>query len=173
LKKICIENGKWLSVGFTGGNIIKIAYNEYNNDIITIDTGRNINLWDDRSKSIKCSYKQEIKTNKICLNENNLILCGVNCEKSHMIKRFDVRKLENVVQSYENPLKSEVSSICPVGSERILIGSIEGKIAMDYFTIDDINKVSLQQNYSFKCHREETETESISYAVNAIAYNQK
>jgi cell cycle arrest protein BUB3 len=107
-------------------------------------------------------------------NSHNLILAGSLPDQNltNIIKIFDLRKIENTpaeVKSYESPLKYETSSICPVNEDAFLIGSIEGKIAMEF--LNDVSTgSSSKQNYSFKCHREETDTSLLVYSVNTLVY---
>ncbi len=54
----------------------------------------------------------------------------------HLIKIYDLRNLNNPSEyiSYESPLKNEARSISALfGSEGFILGSIEGKIAVEYF----------------------------------------
>lgn len=68
---------------------------------------------------------------------------------------------------YDSPLKFEARSSCSLNEgEGFILGSVEGKIAIEYF--NEGNK-----SYGFKCHRDETEDSSFIYPVNTLAMHPK
>jgi hypothetical protein len=116
----------------------------------------------------------------------------------HLIKIFDLRNLDNPSDyiTYESPLKNEARSISALSSrDGFILGSIEGKIAVEYFKeieekfsdettktgkeshfepkLNNINSETniFKQGYSFKSHREEIPNQNriVIHSVEALA----
>eukprot|EP00727_Mastigamoeba_balamuthi_P002483 m51a1_g12231 putative mitotic checkpoint protein BUB3 (333) ;mRNA; r:78625-79997 len=83
---------------------------------------------------------------------------------------YDVRKTSEPEQNRESSLKFQTRVIaCYPDSTGFAIGSIEGRIAMEYF---DMAPEVQAQKYAFKCHRiQSPEGCDIVHPVNAIAFH--
>ena len=93
------------------------------------------------------------------------LVCGCAERK---IRIFDV-STQSVVKDELSPLKYQTRcvSVFPEG-DGYAIGSIEGKVGVQYFQETAQNK-----NFSFRCHRGEGAQQHDVYAVNCIAFNEK
>lgn len=76
---------------------------------------------------------------------------------------FDTRNLTSPAEVKDSPLKNQTRSVvCFPDSSGYAIGSIEGRIAVEYF---DSTAEIQQKKYAFKCHRKG----DLAYPVNALA----
>lgn len=87
------------------------------------------------------------------------------CPDLETVTFYDIRQMNKPYKTIVNMMKTEIASIGYIPKEAMLFGSIEGKIVVDYFD------TSRAQNYSFKCHRIETDDNIKVYSVNAIEYD--
>lgn len=79
---------------------------------------------------------------------------------------FDIRNMSIPEETRESPLKFQTRSLAaaPDGSG-FAVGSIEGRVAIEYFSLADA--AAQAKKFSFKCHRK-GET---AFPVNAIAFH--
>lgn len=68
-------------------------------------------------------------------------------------------------QIRESPLKHQTRSVkCSVDGTNFVVGSIEGRVAIEYF--DSAAEIQALK-YAFKCHRKD----DLAYPVNCIEFN--
>jgi hypothetical protein len=126
---------------------------------------------------LKNSYNTELNITDIITLGNKIIISGMNSKTINLIKIYDIRNLKICEHAYESPLKYETHSMCAMNnSDGFVLSGYEGKIAVEYMknlltNSTNNNLALLYQNYSFKCHREETETNSIIHSVNTVAFH--
>jgi WD40 repeat protein len=118
----------------------------------------------------------EMISSGITLSNESLIIAGFDNMYNHIVKIFDVRNLNNISKVYESPLKFQTSSICSNNKgDGFVMGSIEGKICVEYLeqqeSIHTQSTTPINKNYAFKCHREETESQTFIYPVNCLSYH--
>jgi cell cycle arrest protein BUB3 len=82
---------------------------------------------------------------------------------------YDTRNLMEPLYVRESSLKhmTRIIACIPDGSG-YAIGSIEGRVAVDYF---DPNEKVQASKFSFKCHREKVDQTEMIYPVNALAFH--
>ncbi len=210
VKLINIEAKSTSIIGKHKAPINKIVASSVMNQVVTSGWDREIKFWDVRqtsfNKSLIHSFKSDINvTGIICVGNRVVIAGSTNFTGEsdynlnyHLIKIYDLRNFNNSCGyiSYESPLKNETRSICALSAgDGFILGSIEGKIALEYFKeleakftnesikegkeSQEIHKVctnnsnAIKQSYAFKCHREDIESDnkSVIHAVNALAHN--
>jgi len=74
------------------------------------------------------------------------------------VKVYDKRKVKDCIKNIES--KSLIRSINTFKDKSVIIGSLEGKIA-----IEPIDK---GEGFSFKCHRIEMDNDCVAYPVNGV-----
>ena len=85
----------------------------------------------------------------------------------------------NPVTVYKSPLNYATSSLCAFGDGKgFAIGSIEGRCGITNVIFNKETPVGYEHkkhlnDFSFKCHRIETQTEGDACTVNHMAYNKK
>ncbi|TDH72421.1 hypothetical protein CCR75_003176 [Bremia lactucae] len=94
------------------------------------------------------------------------LLAAVTSERQVVV--FDLRNLAQPVVQKESPLKFQIRCI------RLFpdltgygLGSIEGRVALEYFEDDPTCK----RSYAFKCHRGKVDEQMLVYPVNCIAFH--
>lgn len=210
VKVIDIERNSTDVIGRHKKPTNKIVPEPSMNQIISSCWGGEIKFWDRRQnnkkKSLIRTIETEMKPSGIACIGNRLVIAGSTnfTQESdytlnlHLIKIYDLRNLNNPSEyiSYESPLKNEARSISALSSsEGFILGSIEGKIAVEYFkeldeklagesmktvkeshkesTLNNINSETniFKQSYSFKSHREEIQSQNriVIHSVEALA----
>lgn len=175
INKIDLEKEVNIVIGIHQNPVNKITFNKEDGIIYSSSWDKTISLWDDKKKDplIMSIKLPELKVHNICINMNKLVICGNSTKVSNpegeiqnLIQIHDLRKPTQCEKNYLSPLKYETRSICPI-NKGFILGSIEGKIAMEYF--DEDSEVNLiNKNYAFKCHREEFDNKTVIYPVNSI-----
>ncbi|GHJ84219.1 hypothetical protein NliqN6_0621 [Naganishia liquefaciens] len=80
---------------------------------------------------------------------------------------YDVRKLEEPKQKRESALKFMTRSVaCMADGKGWASGSIEGRIAVEYFDAELESR-----KYAFRCHRQTIDGVDCVYPINALAYH--
>ena len=112
---------------------------------------------------ISKEYKTEVPSETMKHFNNHLISGNRNS-----IYFYDIRNMNSKeVMSFQHHAGDNVSAIEYVDNESVIVGSAEGKIAVEYMN----NKVNGVQNYfSFKCHRIEDNDNIKAYEINDIKY---
>jgi len=82
---------------------------------------------------------------------------------------YDVRKMQEPTQKRESALKFMTRSVaCMADGKGWASGSIEGRIAVEYF---DSDPAVQSQKYAFRCHRQAVDGVDCVYPINALAYH--
>lgn len=129
--------------------------------LIASDRNRFLYLFDDKTNKVSASYKTDKQMTQMKVIDNKSLVCP----DKETITFYDIRQMAKPYLAIANMMKTEIASIGCIPKEAMLYGSIEGKIAVEYFD------TSKSLNYSFKCHRIETDTKIKVYSVNAIEYD--
>lgn len=78
---------------------------------------------------------------------------------------FDIRNMSSPEQERESPLRYQTRVVrCSPEGNSFSIGSVEGRIAIEYFDLDDNIQAA---KYAFKCHRKE----DLAFPVNSLEYH--
>lgn len=156
----------------------------FNSQINTLITGSwdgTVQLWDARSQgsasnndqSSKISYNhigrydQGNKVFSLDTQGNRLVVATAG----RIINVYDLRNMKTSIQKRESPLKLMTRAVrCMPNEEGFAIGSIEGRVAIEYF---DMSSKSQQRKYGFKCHRKPSITGDGDdvYPVNALSFH--
>eukprot|EP00762_Andalucia_godoyi_P004162 ANDGO_06377.mRNA.1 Mitotic checkpoint protein BUB3.1 len=82
---------------------------------------------------------------------------------------FDSRRLDVPEDERPSALKYPTRCVeCMPNGQGYVIGSVEGRVAVEYYRVEDDDK-----RFAFKCHRKKTENgaEDIVYPVNAVSFH--
>jgi len=136
------------------------------NKIYTGGVDKMVKLWDQNVKDSVASVSVGSKV--LCMDASSqkvVIGCSDNT-----ISVFDVRKFDAPILARE-PMKSELRSVkCFPDQSGFVCGSVEGRVAWEYF-----DAAHSAKNFVFKCHRQKdksTGNETI-YSVNTIGFHHK
>lgn len=100
------------------------------------------------------SIAQDDKVHDICQTSNTLIInVGPN-----RVKLYDKRNLKESLEMFT--MNFNINCLNNYQEKNFLVGSIEGKISVE--------RLVPGSNYSFKCHRIESEDEIVAYPVNCV-----
>ena len=155
---------KEMNLGKHESSIRNIRCHKSKGIIITGSWDKTINFWNLTSKqylqkSINLSdkiYAMDASENLIAASTSDL-----------MIYIFDQRKLDVAIFSKPSPLSSQTRSIAIIPNEEgIVIGSTEGKVAVEYL-------VENKKSYTFKCHRITEDDNTIIYPINSFNFHPK
>lgn len=142
-----------------------VKYSKPRNTLITGSWDSTISVWDYRTS--KHVIKQEAPGKVYTLDTVGEKLVYVT--SGQMICVNDMRYMKEKAESKETTLKSITRKVkCMPNGEGYVIGSVEGKILVDYFGngAEDPQK----QRYVFKCHRNVIDDLEYIYPVNAIEF---
>jgi cell cycle arrest protein BUB3 len=174
LKRINLELVSISIVGEGGeSELSKVVYDNNLNCVYTICWDESFKKFDSREKNMMTSYPSSLNLYEMVISGNQLVLAGVDSQNIHKIKIYDVRKLNEPLKYYNSPLKYQASSICNTNKfDGFVMGSIEGKICVEYFSNEEDNLSN--DNYIFKCHREKNlDNIVIVDSVNAVIFHPK
>jgi len=151
------------------GNHIKavkcVEFSVYSNVLITGSWDATIKLWDPRNDQCLGNYPQTDKVFTMS-HINEKLVVGT---AGRQVAIYDLRKMEEPLQKKESSLKYQTRCIrCFPNGEGYALGSVEGRIAMEYF---DPSPEMQAKKYAFKCHRVSRSGIDTVYPVNCIAFN--
>ncbi|KAJ1901278.1 RNA export factor gle2 [Kickxella alabastrina] len=96
---------------------------------------------------------------------NNPMLVVATAERKIVI--FDMNNPTTPFETAESPLKWQTRTVsCFPNKEGYAVGSIEGRVGIQYVDIKDKDKC-----FSFKCHRENKGLESLVHSINTICHH--
>jgi WD40 repeat protein len=179
VKRIDLELLSSSIIGSHQQPINKVIYDDSSQCIFTTGWDGLLKQWDHRQKNKNIMLKEtnlEMNCSGITLSGKSLVMTGFDNLYNHIIKIFDVRNLSKISKVYESPLKFQTSAICSNNKgDGFVMGSIEGKICVEYLDQEENSHLhstsSVKKNYAFKCHREETESQTFIYPVNCLSYH--
>ena len=123
-----------------------------------------IRAWDNRGGgggSALSTVRMPGKVYSMAMQENKLVASS----SGQAVWIFDVRNMSVPLQQRESSLKYQTRCVAiGPGAEGYAMGSIEGRVAIEYFDQDPHVQ---ERKYAFKCHRKG----DIIYPVNAIAFH--
>jgi len=137
------------------------------NMIATTGWDRKIRYWDDRLKSNGYVFEFQLPERAYAADacKNVFVVCCGGKQKN--IGVFDLRNYKKIRKSDKSPLRLQTRCCAVMPScEGYVIGSIEGRVAVQYF--QGFNKNS----FAFKCHREGSgQKKKHCFAVNDISFH--
>lgn len=175
LKRINLEQISTTIIGGCESVLSKVVYDDNLNCVYTICWDESFKKFDIREKNAMTSYSTELNVNEMIISGNYLVMTGVDSQNLHKIKIFDVRNLNEHLKCYMSPLKYQTSSICNTNKQDgFVMGSIEGKICVEYFSNENEEENLSNDNYIFKCHREKNADNIVVIdSVNAVTFHPK
>eukprot|EP01026_Neomeris_dumetosa_P019115 TRINITY_DN1765_c0_g1_i2.p1 TRINITY_DN1765_c0_g1~~TRINITY_DN1765_c0_g1_i2.p1 ORF type:complete len:345 (-),score=34.25 TRINITY_DN1765_c0_g1_i2:393-1427(-) len=129
------------------------------NMLVTGSWDKTLRYWDLRSPNP--AYVHQCKERVYGMHiRNQLLVVGL---AERIIQVFNLGQPQQVYQEVESPLKYQTRCVaCFPDQDGYLIGSIEGRIAVQY-----LQETSDKKNFTFKCHREGSDV----YAVSAMDFH--
>ncbi|KAI8819489.1 WD40-repeat-containing domain protein [Fimicolochytrium jonesii] len=133
--------------------------------ILTGSWDHHIGLWDPRTNASLGKYAQPAKVFSMDVVGHTLVVATAG--RSLFV--YDIRNMKETLQPRESSLKFMTRVLrCMPNGEGFVSGSIEGRIAVEYF---DPSKESQARKYAFKCHRQVVDDTEHIFPVNAIAFH--
>lgn len=151
-----------------GKGVKNVGYSKSTNLIISGGWDSMVKFWDSRAPTaLVHEAKQSGK------------VFGMGCEGTMLvlgtaglgIVGYDLRNVKNPLFSKDSPLKYQTRTVevAPHG-DGYAVASVEGRIALEYMNSNP-EQEKPRKNYSFKCHRQKLDGQTLVFPVNAIAYH--
>ena len=133
--------------------------------LITGSWDRTVKYWDVRTPNQNPQATLSLTERIYGMDvQDYLMVVGTADRKIHVV---DLRKPTEIFKQIPSPLKYQIRCVsCFPDQKGYLIGSIEGRVAVQHVREEDTSK-----NFTFKCHRVNQGTTSDIYAVNAISFH--
>jgi len=141
-----------------------VEFHARTNQIFTGSWDRTVKCWDNRTQ--KHTGTMSISGKVFCMHHTeDKIVVGTSTKQIYV---FDVRNLGSPLQTRESPLKYQLRSLqCFPDGKGFLAGSVEGRVAWEYFDSSDPSG----KKYAFKCHRKTVNGVEEIFPVNALAFH--
>mmetsp|Transcript_1569 Transcript_1569/g.2511 ORF Transcript_1569/g.2511 Transcript_1569/m.2511 type:complete len:326 (+) Transcript_1569:91-1068(+) len=140
-----------------------MQYDPHHNFLVTGSWDSTATVWDPRqTDSAHCTAVLNLpgKAYSLSLTSTRIV---VATSERHIVV-YDSRNLSAPEQVRESPLRYQTRKVsCFPNGEGFALGSIEGRVAVEYFEQQPDGK----RYYAFKCHRRG----DVAYPVNAIAFH--
>ncbi|ODV95329.1 hypothetical protein PACTADRAFT_50064 [Pachysolen tannophilus NRRL Y-2460] len=164
-----IQSGQQQQIGIHDAPVKSVRYVEVTNSnqpvVVSGSWDKTLKYWDMRTP-------QPIATinlpERVYAMDSSQKLLVVGTAERHVII-IDLNNPQAIFKQTMSPLKWQTRTICcyPQGNGYAL-GSIEGRCAIQYVDEqDEANKAG----FSFKCHRDIKQRESIIYSLNSISFH--
>jgi cell cycle arrest protein BUB3 len=161
--KLDIHSKTKVAVASHNGPVSSLAYNVDNSVLLSGSWDGSIFQWDSRQSRVTniVPVPNSGKVYSISTCKNKIVVAT----SGRQIAIYDIRNMSCPEQLRESPLRHQtrIAKCSPDGTS-FAIGSIEGRIAIEYF---DMNPEVQAAKYAFKCHRRD----DLAYPVNFIEYH--
>lgn len=167
IKMFDLEHNKESKVGQHDSAVKSLLYSSKSDLLFSGSWDKTIKVWDLKNSSKPVtSFELPGKCYAMAMTPDNLnLIVGTSGRNVYV---YDLKSLK-LTQKRESSLKHQTRCIkCFVDNSGYALGSIEGRVAMEYLDPDE--KVQ-EKKYAFKCHRSKEEGGEILYPVNAIAFH--
>jgi cell cycle arrest protein BUB3 len=164
VQQIDLATGSMTQIGAHGKPVKSVIYSSAVGNIFSGGWDRTVNAWDPRAPGgAMATLRVPGKVFTMSLSGAGMKLVVGTAGRAVSI--YDIRMLAEPEQLRESSLKYQTRCIaCAPHGEGYALGSIEGRIALEYF---DTSAESQARKYAFKCHR----TAELVYPVNTIAFH--
>ncbi|KAJ9093436.1 hypothetical protein QFC21_006467 [Naganishia friedmannii] len=134
--------------------------------VITGSWDSKLRVWDPRAADALVATRQ-LPSKVYCASFAPVSSSLVVSMAHRNVHVYDVRKLEEPKQKRESALKFMTRSVaCMADGKGWASGSIEGRIAVEYFDAELESR-----KYAFRCHRQTVDGVDCVYPINALAYH--
>jgi cell cycle arrest protein BUB3 len=140
-----------------------VEFHPRTNQIFTGSWDRSVKAFDNRTN--KNSAVMPLQGKVFCMHQTEDKLVIATSDKKVVV--FDVRNLTTPQETRDSPLKFQIRSLqCFPDGKGFLCGSVEGRVAWEYF-----EKADQKMKYAFKCHRKQQDGEEIIHSVHALSFH--
>lgn len=170
LNKIDLVTGNETNIGYHDEAVRCVEYDPFSNCVYTGSWDKTLKIWDERqgNKEIVRELSDKVYAMSVCRNK---VVLGMANNK---VVVYDTRSSKDLEYEEETGLgKHQIRCIQAMpDSEGFASGSIEGRIAIEYFPDTKPEEAS---NFSYKCHRINKEDGEMKYSyvypVNDISFH--
>ena len=154
-------------------NAIRVVKVEKNSNVIVTGGWDNtVSVWDPRSNNNPV-FSENVNGKVYALDVSAKTLVVGNSNREILI--YDFANNMSPVSCFESPMKLQTRSLSIFGEDMgVAIGSVEGRVAIEYFQEldrDRSKKQEDQQSFVYKCHRHrEGSLAEVAYAINDIQF---
>ncbi|KIJ59972.1 hypothetical protein HYDPIDRAFT_32701 [Hydnomerulius pinastri MD-312] len=166
VRELDLSTEKVTHLGQHGNAVSTMNYAREQNVLITGSWDQSLRFWDARAQSAEVStHTLPERVYNMDLVNNTLVVAMA----SRLFHIYDIRKMNEPAQTRESSLKFMTRSLaCMVDGQGYAIGSVEGRIGVEYF---DPSSEAQDKKYAFKCHRQTIEDVDHVWPVNALAFH--
>ncbi|KAM7530434.1 hypothetical protein LguiB_033844 [Lonicera macranthoides] len=132
--------------------------------VISAGWDKKLRFWDTRSeKTIGCLNILGVEVESMSLY-GTILMVAVGSS----VTMYDLRTIKKSVHTKESCMNIRIKCVCPtISSEGFAVGSIDGRVALEYFDPSNSNT----EGYAFRCHPKAKDGRYHLAAVNDIAFN--
>ncbi|KIJ11703.1 hypothetical protein PAXINDRAFT_171655 [Paxillus involutus ATCC 200175] len=166
VRELDLASEKVTHLGQHGNAVSTMNYSREQNVLITGSWDQSLRFWDPRAQTAGVStYSIPERVYNMDLVNNTLVVAMA----SRLFHIYDIRKMNEPAQTRESSLKFMTRSLaCMVDGQGYAIGSVEGRIGVEYF---DPSPEAQDKKYAFKCHRQTIDDVDHVWPVNALAFH--
>lgn len=141
-----------------------VEYSDETCQVITAGWDKKIRSWDTRS-SKAIEWLNNLAGEVDSMSISGFILMVATGPSVYM---YDLRNFNNSIYAKESCMDNRITCVRPnVNSEGFVVGSIDGRVAVKYFSPSSSNF----DGYIFRCHPKAKDGRTYPAAVNDIAFN--
>ncbi|KAJ8503101.1 hypothetical protein ONZ45_g11153 [Pleurotus djamor] len=166
VRELDLQSEKITALGAHSDTVSAICPSRETNAIISGSWDRTIRFWDPRAASAQqSSHSTDERVYYMDLVRNTLAVAMA----SRLVWIYDIRKMDIPAQQRESSLRYMTRSLaCMTDGEGYATGSVEGRIAVEYF---DPSSTAQEKKYAFKCHRQTIDEVDHVWPVNSLAFH--
>ncbi|KAH7908032.1 WD40-repeat-containing domain protein [Hygrophoropsis aurantiaca] len=166
VRELDLTSEKVTHLGQHSNSVSSMNYSQELNALITGSWDQTLRFWDPRAPTAEQStHSLPERVYHTDLVNNTLVVAMA----SRLFHIYDIRKMDMPAQQRESSLKFMTRSLaCMVDGQGYAIGSVEGRIGVEYF---DPSPEAQEKKYAFKCHRQAVEEVDHVWPVNALAFH--
>jgi len=154
-----LASNQSVTVGQHAAPIKHVSYSADLNCLISGSWDKTVKYWDMRTSNPPISL--DVKERVYAMDMKGALLVVAIADRN--VQVIDLRKPTVILRTQETPLKYQSRCVaCFPDQTGYAIGSIEGRVAIQYVGLGDTSK-----NFAFKCHRESNDV----FAVNGITFH--
>ncbi|DAZ98972.1 TPA: LOW QUALITY PROTEIN: hypothetical protein N0F65_000504, partial [Lagenidium giganteum] len=170
IRRVDLSVKQATAVGQHAAAVRTVHFAKEQNSVVSGSWDQTVALWDARSGHTKL---QEVKLAGKVFAMDQRAHTLVVATSARDVSVFDLRKFPQAVATRDSPLKYQTRSVRLFPDcEGYVLGSIEGRVALEYFSDQDAtSEGEKKRSYAFKCHRDKVDDQLYIYPVNALAFH--